>query len=333
MEYLICGLGKSKGCVDTGNPNSANFVSTAFNISKEDALKYIKENNKSPFYKENFISNEEYKASQKRDLDYYINKYGISKGTIMYEEYMTKLKYSHSEKFYIDKFGEIDGKEHWKKLNNKKDSMSYNFFLSKYKNHDIALSKYNERKNGVIFNINKYVLKHGLVNGTHIYNTIRKTRREKFITTLRENLKNKDTYSSQTTSKEANKFFDELVKLLIKNKIITDETDVIYKTKEKAIYNKKTKGCFFYDFNIISKKILIEYNGIKYHPKKLNDLDFKFPFYKMSIEEINEKYMYDQQKIKTANNYGYDTIVVWSDDNNKLENTLFNIKKLIKNKE
>ena len=68
-EFTSC---SNKACRSKKiNPNSVEFVSTAYGLSSDEALKYIHTRNKSPFYRENHNSEEDYKKYQIRDSAWY----------------------------------------------------------------------------------------------------------------------------------------------------------------------------------------------------------------------------------------------------------------------
>jgi len=65
VNYSLC---NDKNCINMRkklNPNSAKYVSIINNCSEKEALKIIHNKNNSPFYKENFLTKEEYLYSQK----------------------------------------------------------------------------------------------------------------------------------------------------------------------------------------------------------------------------------------------------------------------------
>lgn len=102
------------------NPNSVEFISKTLNLNEDDALSYIYENNKSPFYSINHDSIEDYSKSQSRGKDYYISKYGQTEGLLKYESNITKFKYTNSKISYTDKYGQTEGLKIWDKISKKK---------------------------------------------------------------------------------------------------------------------------------------------------------------------------------------------------------------------
>ncbi len=306
------------------NPNSIKFVSLKNNITEDEALKYIKNRNKSPFYKENFTNENEYKKSQTRDLNFYINKYGIENGNNKYNNYLKKLKYSHSEQYYIDLLGEIKGKEHQKFLSELKDNMSYNYFLKLY-NNDInkAKEEYNKRKLQVVNTLQRFIERHGILIGTEKYNK-KCNDYKNFITKYYGELK----ANCNNVSKSSILFFDKLKIKLINMKILNDDDIIQYGIKnEKAIHNELTGTCYFYDCYIHKYNILLEYNGIKQHPKSINDINYKHPYNKINTTEFF--YKRDEHKKLTAEKYNYNIIYIQEDDKNKLNNCIKNIINII----
>jgi len=64
-----------------------------------------------------------YKLANKKksnNIKNFIRLYGDVEGNRRYFNYIKKLKYIHSEKYYLDKYGEIEGKVRWVELINKK---------------------------------------------------------------------------------------------------------------------------------------------------------------------------------------------------------------------
>lgn len=120
-KYQYC-YAKSDHCAKLSagrkmNPNSAKFISLVTGVSETEAKQYIRNNNKSTFYRENFNSYEEYKNAQKRDLKYFVSKYGDKEGQEKYKSAIRKQNYKRSKEFYIKKFGPLKGIEKYLKYN------------------------------------------------------------------------------------------------------------------------------------------------------------------------------------------------------------------------
>ena len=91
------------------------------------------------------------------------------------------------------------------------------------------------------------------------------------------------------------------------------------------------KGIYiFFKLNrtfIKSKKIIIEYNGVLFHPKNEKS-DWINPMNKTLSSE--DAYNKQKRKIETAIDSGFSTFEIWSDDDNKIEKCLEFIKNNIK---
>jgi len=116
---------KSKKCPSKKlNPNSIEFVSHAYNLTEAEANNLILKRNKSPFYRTNYSSDEEYMKYQKRDKKWYLENSNIGE----YNKKCEKIKLVNSKKYLIEKYGLDEAN----KICKKKDSMSKEHFKNKY---------------------------------------------------------------------------------------------------------------------------------------------------------------------------------------------------------
>ena len=144
------------------NSNSFEFLSKIHNISMDEAKVLLKENNKSPFYKENHKSDYMYRKSQSRSIEYYIDKYGIELGNKKYNEHVDKISIANSEEGYISKYGEELGKKMFNDVSYKKDSMSLDFFIKKNSgDYDKAIFEYEGRKKSVNVSVENFINRYG----------------------------------------------------------------------------------------------------------------------------------------------------------------------------
>lgn len=109
-------------------------------------------------------------------------------------------------------------------------------------------------------------------------------------------------------SKESIRFFDKLIEVLN----ITNN----YLYKENELRLKNNGNYFYYDFTLINKKKIIEYNGTTFHVNvdkltKEELIKWKQPFTNESWENV---YKYDMIKKEVATKNGYDVLYIWSDD-------------------
>lgn len=171
-----------------------------------------------------------------------IDVYGEIDGTIRYLKNIDRLKYTSSRKYYIDKYGHIEGNE-----------------------------KYDDRLKKRIVPMSK-------------------------------------------SSKEAYHFFIPIYKFLRKNGI--EKNDIYWGIGHSNEWFINTNGSiFFYDFTIPKLNIILEYNGIKFHPKSEWDLE-KREKWKCLYSNINydDKIKIDDIKRKNAIDNNFEYIEVFSDD-------------------
>jgi CRISPR/Cas system CMR-associated protein Cmr5 small subunit len=124
-------------------------------------------------------------------------------------------------------------------------------------------------------------------------------------------------------SKKSIHFFDILISHL------RYDGKYYYKEKEHFIFDEISKKIFFYDLYLKDLNLLIEYNGILFHPnkKKLNEIEWnnwKNPY---TGEGSSEKYKKDQYKIQVAKEKGFNIIEVW--ENETLSNNISKIENYI----
>lgn len=324
------------------NSNSIEFISKTLLLTKEDALKYIKKNNKSNFYKENWNNDEDYKKSQKRDKEYFKVKYN-DKCDEKYNEYIDKIKKSNSLERYINQYGYDEGNSIFKTISDKKDSMSFNYLLSKNNNnYEKTKFEYDRRLKSVSINLDGFINRYGKIEGLKKYdeNIIKRkeTSRKYFDCLTPEQRKEK---YAITPEKIGYKRYEEwLEKIMVPLTRASKESELLFREviskfdyndndiyigidDKKEYFIKDDKKIFFYDFTIKSLKIIIEYNGIAWHPKFESMNYFKPIGTKLSAIELYNKQQY---KINLAEQKGFKVLEVWSDDFNKLEKCLNFIK-------
>jgi hypothetical protein len=103
--------------------------------------------------------------------------------------------------------------------------------------------------------------------------------------------------------------------------ISTDLKKIYFSTKNSEYFISLKGGSFFvYDYVDKKKMKIIEYNGDNYHanPLKYEGLDNPHPFRKhLTAEEIWKK---DADKIKTANEHGFQVLTIWDSEYKKDKN-------------
>lgn len=152
--------------------------------------------------------------------------------------------------------------------------------------------------------LSRYIEKYGEIEG-----------RQKFYSGVNKRLKTMlDRYGTKTittyVSKESLKFLIKFYKI-IRKKGVT-KNDIIWgiaKNKEFVLTDYSSKQSYFYDFVIKSKKIIIEYNNLFWHPRKRDEWK--------GLGDFDEIMNYQREKEKLAISRGYVVYYVWNDDNVK----------------
>ena len=341
------------------NSNSVEFVSKVLNMTEEDALMYIKSRNKSPFYKENWKNEEEYKNYQRRDTNFFKNKYGDN-WELEYEKYKKSISYSNSLEGYCERYGNDEGEKLFQFVSSQKDSMSFNYFMNK-NNNDVLKSKYEyeNRIKSVSTNLESFINRYGEKDGKSKYKNRCESSSissEKYFKSLSpeerkkkhgitiENLQRKykdydiaksiyDKWLSSVlvpitrSSKESLLVFEKLYDTLYEFDIKYEDIYLGHGDRTEY-FIRDGKNIFFYDFVIKSKKIIIEYNGIAFHPKLENLKSFRPILTNLSSEELFNKQKY---KVELAERNGFKVLEIWSDEDNKVDKCIQFIKNNINN--
>ena len=153
---------KNKDCLSKKlNPNSVEFVSIAYGLTKEDALKYIHNRNKSPFYKENHSSEEDYIKYQTRDIDWYKSRGKDIKDSVALGNYHKSLE------FYKLKYGEEDGANIYKSINVRKSITLSN--MIKLHGEEAGTLIYEEWKKKIVQTPERMIARYGKEDGVYRY--------------------------------------------------------------------------------------------------------------------------------------------------------------------
>lgn len=112
---------------------------------------------------------------------------------------------------------------------------------------------------------------------------------------------------SSNVSKESLRFFIKLYKKLRRHGF--EKSDIRWGIQGSREFGTRYENNnYLYDFCVLSKKIIIEYNGIFWHYRK--DLEWKNPF--ITIEESENKSILKSAVVRKL---GYNLFIVWSDEN------------------
>lgn len=84
--------------------------------------------------------------------------------------------------------------------------------------------------------------------------------------------------------------------------------------KEFGKYNDVLKKYYFYDYCLLDKKLIIEFNGLKFHCKEGHELNWQNPYDKnLSADQAK---LNDKQKSDFIKSLGFTILEIWEDDYN-----------------
>lgn len=279
----------------------------------------------------------EINRKKSNSLQSMIDRYGVDEGTKRYNARIDKFKHSHSIDGLIERFGEKRAYEIQKERSKAKSS-SLESLIERY-GEEVAKEKYKQQieRKSHSHTIQGYIDRYGFEEGTKRFIA----RQEKFkeswskipkeelarirklqsnsLDSMRERYgieKGTNLYiearkrASNRASVESMKVFLPLYTELL-NRGFKDEDILFGYNGKKEKYLHENTTFYYYDFCIESLKLIVEYNGLMYHPKSPNDETWFHPFNPNITAE--EKYNYDKTKNQFAIDRGYRVITVWED--------------------
>ncbi len=344
------------------NPNSVEYISKSFKVDNKTANNFLLERNKSPFYKNNHESEDDYKYFQSRSKESYLSKYGDDLGQKKYDSFLNNIKNNNNRESLIKKYGD----ELYSEICKKKSTCSLSFYISKY-GEELGLIKYKEHIDKIRFDKDKFISKHG----SDLWEKLLEKKRYKltleyFIETLGYELGTKrftelrksysftkddfikkygedkwiERYSKNTNfySKESKIFFEHLI-FRLKNENIVIE-NIKWLNSEFFIWDKEFRRIYFYDFYFECNniKIIIEYDNLFWHPRKNGEKEYNKNAFSIfnKMMKPEEKMEYDERKRNIAIFYGYNIINIETKvanpvrDNKKYNDILNEVIKKIK---
>lgn len=188
-----------------------------------------------------------------------------------------------------------------------------------------CIAKYGETEGFIVFNKRQEKWQNSLVNNPN-YSEICKSRGksyEYFVVKYgeeraREIVESRNRpFSFGRASKESLQVFIPLYKWLRKNKIIERKSVFLGVGGSKEYFIKNDTYVNFYDFTLPQLNIMIEFNGIAYHPRTRSQKTFNHVFNEFTCEKLYDDY---EDKKELAKNGGFSLLVIWSDES--VENNL-----------
>lgn len=169
------------------------------------------------------------------------------------------------------------------------------YYLNRGYSEDESLKLLADRQHTI--QIDKYILKYGVVEGVELYN-IQVLKRNEYLGC-----------SKKGYSEVSQKLFDSIIE-----NYNNDEIFYATRNKEYKISKSDNKGYWLYDFVDIKNKKIIEFQGDKFHanPKLYESSDKPHPFYKdMTSSDIWEN---DNRKKIDAEKENFKVFYVWESD-------------------
>ena len=153
--------------------------------------------------------------------------------------------------------------------------------------------------------VDKFIALYGEIDGKRKF----KEKNEKRLKTIFERY-GTYTASSGKISKGSIRVFVTLYKAIRKMGVSRDKFNFgITGSSEYVRTNAEIKKTYFYDFVVRDLNIAVEYNGLYWHPRNIDEWRGYGDFY--------EKTDYDETKNKFIEELGFKLFVIWEDDNFK----------------
>lgn len=264
------------------------------------------------FFYENGFRRHTHRKCSKPTKEHWILMFGEKAGLEKWNNYCKLQSKSNTYEYKKEKFG-------WTKEDfdnyNKSRAVTLNNQIAKYGEEE-GTKRFNEYCQTQSYAGNKleyFIEKYGEKEGTKKYNELNLKKAltlENFTRIYGEEL-GKIKYEDYTSkghcffSKISKELFDKIQQKIpnIKFKYADNEFG-LYDTIEKK-YNK-------YDFTDTEHKIIIEYNGEKFHAKSPDDKDFSNPFNQDLTAE--EQCKLDENKKLCAERKGFKIYYIWNND-------------------
>lgn len=314
-------------------------IAQKYNCSLEQAEQIFRDrNNRAQQSRDNLPDEEKQRINKlkKQSKQAFIERYGEEEGTKRYEERVAKFKRSTSLTGLVERYGEEEGTRLFNERNLSRSS-SLNSLIEKYGEEEgrLRYQQQVERK-AHAQTLQGYIDRYGFELGCERY----QQRQQKFVESWNNKspdelarIRNLQKQSLETmqqrygeeeglkryhqwlqtrrfrASAESLKVFVPMYTWLLDQGFEDDDIYFGYQGK-KEFFIIEGKEFFSYDFCIKSLHLIVEFNGILYHPKTRDQKDWHIPYCDLTAEQ---KYDMDQHKMSVAQQHGFKVIVLWED--------------------
>lgn len=309
------------------NSNSADFISSVMKVSRKEALEWIKNHNRSPFYRENFPSDSDYACSQKRTLDYFIDKFGSVEGQRKYESHISSANFSRSLEGYIRRYGLEQGTEKYNSYQKTKVTMTLESVRRLFP--DSSEDELNRilqmRRKNVGCTAQRYIERHGEQKWKILSEKRGAAAKNRSYKKLREKLSEEEFRRYQFRQKmfahsgKCSAWANGLINNLLQNVFPNLEVKIImFGKKEYKIFDPSKPRSYFYDLYVEfpdgSKKI-VEFNGCMYHAPPWLSEEERSNWRRLgnNASWIRSR-EFDLEKVALAQSQNIEVLEVWDND-------------------
>lgn len=265
------------------NSNSVEFLSAVMACTPQEALAWIKKNNKSPFYLENHASDETYNSSQSHGVDFWVEKLGQEEGRKKNQEIWERANRSRSLQGYVERFGEEHGPLLYAETQKNKDSMSESAIRRAHPElqEDEVRRLFVGRRQSVGLKKENFILKHGSERWEKI--TSSRAKAAKGRTDARFLLQHgEEAYALLKKRRRMNnrggsssKWARGVIGRLIRSVFQEDpEAKLQFGKPEFRLYDANGERWYYYDLYVErgSERYVVELNGVCWHaPPSLSE--------------------------------------------------------------
>lgn len=246
---------------------------------------------------------------KQREKSHFCIEYWIKRGLTV-EEAKKEIQRVQSENAYKH-HSKVEDKSYYKEIN----PICIEYWLRKgynLENAEIKRLKILKKCNTSFLSM---IERHGEEFGKKKYEKMLKRRRKTMAILIKDGKIN--LYNGKA-SKESLEYFVPLSKILIESYGIEDSDIYLgYKNKKEFYLGAGNAYYFLYDFVIKSKKLIIEYNGSRWHPRQDRMTEDEWNKWNLRDMVAKDKYERDMRRIEIAKEQGFKYLAIWDTDTYK----------------